>query len=310
MKIRHFDTEYGTLQYKACEDHVVISEYRGRDITLTIPVNIEGLPVTVIGKKAFLSAGGLKKIVLPKYMRAIQDWAFASCRGLKTVILPKENIEAGQGIFKDCDNLDRIIPVTAYADNEFEFDPDSAAVSHLLAAVMNKLDAFYLFTPKSAGDVSWLEQWDARMMFLIGQADDEGFSRMLLCGEEDYGSRENNLEYYMEQRRRFKVRLAMLRIMYDTGLKDDIKNTLIDYLKSHTKGSASEETWKVVLEEHGDEREFYQLLLDYDCINSKNITGVLEDMGDRHTEVKAFLMNRMSAADEDEEVFNGLEFEL
>ncbi|MCH5251180.1 MAG: leucine-rich repeat protein [Lachnospiraceae bacterium] len=322
MKIQELSTEYGILQYRVIEDHIMITEYRGKDIVLTIPVNIDGIPVTVIGKKAFLAARELKEVTLPQSVCVIQDWAFASCRNLEKLALPRKKLEIGQGILKDCEKLCRVITITVEkkernepvedVKNEtgIETDKSDENISYLLAAAMTRLDAFYLFDTDAAGSSSWIEQWDARMIALIEQEDTEGFSKMLLCGEEDYGSRENNIDYYIEQKRRFKVRLAMLRLMNDIELNSPVRNILLTYLKSHTKGCDSEETWKVVLEEHGDEKPYYQLLLDTDCITEDNIDAILEDMGERHTEMKAFLMSYQSTNFRNEDMFASLEFEL
>lgn len=320
MKVYELETEYGVLQYEilnavdsdedalgekrsGCE--VMLTGYRGKDIKLTIPEKIAGTPVTIVGKKAFLGAKGLRRISLPTGVTDIREWAFASCSNLEIVLLPHRKIVVGQGIFKDCIRLQRIISI----ENKEAADESTAseAVSYLLAAAVNKLDAFYLFDPAAAGNDEWLKQWDARMMSLMEQEDVEGFSKMLLCGEEDYGSRENNLDYYVEQRRRFKVRLAMLRLMYDIGLDSDHKEKLISYLQAHKKGECQEETWKVVLEEHGNEREYYQFLLDHECINGENFDAVLSDMGEKHTEMKAFLMNNKSKWIHAEDAFGVLE---
>lgn len=298
--IRNIDTERGSLQYKVYEDYVMLTEYKGKDISLNIPECVDGKPVAVIGKKAFLGAKGLQELVLPEHLTEIQDWAFACCSSLETLTLPRKRLTVGQGILKDCLKLQRI--KIAKSDEE--------GVSYLLAAVVNKLEAFYLFDPEAAGSISWLERWDARMLSLMKQEDTEGFSKMLLCGEEDYGSKDNNLDYYVEQRRRFKVRLAMLRLIYDVALQPAVKDELLSYLQSHKKGESSEETWKVVLEEHGDDRRYYQFLLDNDCITEENIDAVLDDMSDRHTEMKAFLLNTKSTKIKKENVFAGLEFEL
>ena len=102
----------------------------------------------------------------------------------------------------------------------------------------------------------------------------------------------------------------VLRLMNDTGLAPAVREDLLAYLRAHTKGGASEETWEVVLEEHGDEREYYRFLLDHDCINDENFSAVLEDMGERHTEMKAFLMNARGARPEMEEAFAALSFDL
>lgn len=302
MQIYETDTENGCLKYTVQENYIILTEYRGRDINLTIPECVDGKPVTVIGKKAFLGAKGLQKVVLPESITQIQDWAFAFCSNLESLTLPRKKLDIGQGIMKDCFRLRQII----IADDE----PEAEGISYLLAAVMNKLEAFYLFDPSAAGSRSWLEQWDARLMSLMEREDTEGFSKMLLCGEEDYGSKDNNLDYYVEQRRKFKVRLAMLRLIYDTGLKSPIRDELLSYLQSHKKGESSEETWKVVLEEHGDDRLYYQFLLDSGCITEENFDAVLSDMGERHTEMKAFLMNEQSARSKVDDAFSALKFEL
>lgn len=302
MQIHEIDTENGNIKYTVRENYIILTEYRGRDISLTIPECVDEWPVTVIGKKAFLGAKSLQKLVLPDSLMQIQDWAFAYCSNLESLTLPRKKLDIGQGIMKDCFKLKQII----IADDE----PEAEGISYLLAAVMNKLEAFYLFDPSAAGSRSWLEQWDTRLVSLMEQEDTEGFSKMLLCGEEDYGSKDNNLDYYVEQRRKFKVRLAMLRLIYDTGLKSPIRDELLSYLQSHKKGESSEETWKVVLEEHGDDRLYYQFLLDSGCITEENYDAVLSDMGEHHTEMKAFLMNEQNARSKVDDAFAALKFEL
>lgn len=298
-------TDYGSLQCEVLEEYVMLYGYRGKDICITIPERVADKPVMVIGKKAFLGAKNLQELFLPECIMTIQDWAFASCSALEKLMLPRKKLNVGQGILKDCVSLKQIITIGGPIREEPENEDD---ISYLLAAVMNKLDAFYLFDTAAAGSREWLKRWDARMMSLMAQDDAEGFSKMLLCGEEDYGSRENNLDYYMEQRRRFKVRLAILRLMHDAGLEDDVRDELRSYLLAHKKGESTEETWRVVLEEHGDEREYYQFLLDSGCITAENMNAALEDMGTQHTEMKAFLMNCQSAQTGREDAFAGLEW--
>lgn len=294
-QIQEIDTEYGSLQFQLWKDNVMLTGYRGKDITLAVPEQVAGRAVTVIGKKAFLGMKNLRELVLPGSIASIEDWAFASCRNLEKITLPRKEIAIGQGILKDCENLQQII-VCAQED-----------VSYLLAAVMGKLDAFYLFDTLAAGSREWFAKWDTRMMSLMEREDAEGFSKMLLCGEEDYGSKENNLEYYIEQKRRSKVRLSMLRLMHDAFLPEDVRKKLASYLQAHKKGEASEETWKVVLEEHGDDRRYYQFLIDYGCITGENFDAVLTDMGNHHTEMKAFLMNRQALQENAQDAFAALE---
>ncbi len=56
---------------------------------LTIPVEIEGFPVTSIRDKAFLDCIGLTSVVIPDSVTSIGDRAFWGCRRLTSVSLPK-----------------------------------------------------------------------------------------------------------------------------------------------------------------------------------------------------------------------------
>ena len=309
IRIQELDTEHGRLQFKVSDNNVMLTGYRGKDITLTVPEQIAGKKVTVIGKKAFLGVKTLQELVLPGGIAAIEDWAFAACRNLEKLTLPRKKLAIGQGILKDCEKLQMIAVCTEAETAEEDAQQKKAwqeDVSYLLAAVMGKLDAFYLFDTLAAGSREWFAKWDTRMMDLMEREDAEGFSKMLLCGEEDYGSKENNLEYYIEQKRRSKVRLSMLRLMHDAMLQEDVRGRLLSYLQAHKKGEASEETWRVVLEEHGDDRRYYQFLLDHGCITGENFDAVLTDLGAQHTEMKAFLMNQRALQENTKDVFAAL----
>lgn len=275
----------GVLSYKTDGETAEITGYRGKDTEIAVPSEAGGCPVTCIGKKAFLSNKMLKEISLPESVVRIDDWAFAYCAKLARVILPYHRMEIGQGIFKECFLLEEIVDESADAGEKKTVD-----TAFLLAAVMSRLDAFYLFDFENAGTAEWMVQWDGRMQTLMERGDAEGFSKMLLCGEEDYGSRENNLDYYTEQRRREKVRLAMLRLMHDYGLKQTVREKLEQYLLSHIKGCETEETWRVVLEEYGDDLRYYQFLTQLGGVTADNFQPMMEDMGQAHTEMKAYLM--------------------
>lgn len=286
-KIKHgeLNMPQGILSYKTDGKTAKITGYRGKDTQIGVPPVIDGCPVICIGKKAFLSNKMLKEISLPESVVRIDDWAFAYCAKLARVILPYHRMEIGQGIFKECFLLEEIVDESADAGEKKTVD-----TAFLLAAVMSRLDAFYLFDFENAGTPEWIAQWDGRMQTLMERVDAEGFSKMLLCGEEDYGSRENNLDYYTEQRRREKVRLAMLRLMHDYGLKQEVREKLERYLLSHIKGCETEETWKVVLEEYGDDLRYYQFLTQLGGVTRENFQPMMEDMGQAHTEMKAYLM--------------------
>ena len=92
----------------------------------------------------------------------------------------------------------------------------------------------------------------------------------------------------------------MLRLMHDYALNQSVKSMLREYLLSHCKGQETEETWLVILEEHGDDLCYYQFLTE--------IGGVREDNFQAMTEMKAWLMNYHSRNHTKEDVF--ADFEL
>lgn len=298
MRQGEWSTAQGCLTYSTDGENVTITGSRGRDSVIGIPAVIEGLPVTGIGKKAFLSNKSIKEIELPDTIRQIGDWAFACCAKLCKVTLPYKRLELGQGIFRDCFSLAQIMDASSPAH-----DTKMTDVSYLMAAAVCTLEAFYLFDLAAAGSAEWFARWDGRLRTVMQTPDAEGFSKMLLCGEEDYGSRENNLDHYTEQQRRKKVRLAMCRLMHDACLTEEDRNALKTYLLAHRKGQETEETWRVVLEEYGDELACYRFLTEIGAVDRENFQAMLADMGETHTEMKAYLMEYYSGLRAGEDPF-------
>ncbi|MCM1268068.1 MAG: leucine-rich repeat domain-containing protein [Bacteroidales bacterium] len=285
MKQGEWSTAQGCLMYRTDGETAEITGCRGRDPVIEVPAQIEGKPVTRIGKKAFLSNKAVREIALPDGILQIGDWAFACCAKLTKIVLPYRRLESGQGIFRDCVSLAQIVNGSTDAQ-----DKNMTDVSYLMAAAVCAMDAFYLFDPESAGSAAWFAGWDARLRTVMETPDAEGFSKMLLCGEEDYGSRENNLDHYTGQQRRRKVRLAMCRLLHDSFLAAADREALTAYLLAHRKGQETEETWRVVLEEHGDELACYRFLTEIGAVDRENFQAVLADLGEAHTEMKAYLM--------------------
>jgi len=290
MKINGvIETEYGKIKYLEDEKEVLILEYSGRDLVVSIPETINDKKVTIIKKKAFLSQNLVKQVELPSTIRLIEDYAFARCRKLKTVILPYKNLMLGQEVFKDCSNLSYIQNSDSYTDG---FDD----VSFLLAKTLNELNAFFLFDLDNAGSADWMKHLDATINMRLDRDDMEDFSKMILCGEEevvcgeDGTIEDSNPEHYKSNRVKEKVRISFMRLLHDYMLEDALREKMNNYLLTHAKGCETDETWQVVLNEHGDDREYYDYLLKIGAINSSNLESILSDMGERHTEIKAYLI--------------------
>lgn len=287
MNMKQYDLEAGRFSYVEEKENIRIISYQGTEPQVTVPEKIEEYPVTEIGKKTFLGRKELKKVTVPKSVTFIEDWAFANCNQLEEVVLENENVNFGKGVFQGCKSLQKMIILkenTCFSKEEEE------QIGALLAATVNVLDTPHLFNPVLAGEQEWLTQWDARMLNFIRKDDHSGFTVVVLCGEEDYGSEENSLSYFLKQKRKAKVRLAFLRLRNPMGITQETKEELVSYLKEHTKGCETEEAWEVVLEEHGNEKSYYEILMECDCITNENFDGFLADLKDNYPEMKAFLM--------------------
>lgn len=271
----------GSLYYENCGSHIIITRCSGLGAEAEVPELIENLPVTVIGKKAFLSKKNLRKITLPETIEEIGDWAFSYCDSLKEIFLPDRELKCGRTVFMGCPRLEKI-----------NFPGADKDIPFLLAAAVSNFEAYYLLNVKDAAGASehseWLEKWDARLAAILRAPDGEGYSRQVLCGEEDYGS--TDYESFLNGKRKNKVRLAFLRLLHPIKLEEGLRAEMENYLREHTKGCSSEEAWQVVLAEHGYDRAYYSLFAELSCITEENFQGIIEDIGEDKTEMKAYFM--------------------
>lgn len=82
-----------SLSYKIHNGEAEITSYKDKTtITeLVIPDEIEGCPVTVIGKFGVMNSESLKKITIGKNVREIGDWSFTSDTALEEFVVHPKN---------------------------------------------------------------------------------------------------------------------------------------------------------------------------------------------------------------------------
>ncbi len=310
MKEETWSLPGGSLSYRIKEEKgrraASVTGLSGPVSSLTVPPRLGDCPVTEISRKAFLSRKTLREVVLPATLERAEDWAFAYCSRLERVVLPAREITFGRSVFLECGAL-REIAVKEMSDG-LSGNPERWAVPELTAAAVVSFGAYYLLDPVHAGNREWLAKWDSCLLSYLHTQDQEGFAKQVLCGEEDYGS--TDLEAYLKERRKSKVRLAFLRLLNPGGLKESVREELEKYLVSHTKGCLSEETWEVVLQEHGEERRYFELFTQLGCLTDVNFDGILTQIGEDCPEMKAYFLRikqeRIGYAD----FFEGLSLEL
>ena len=275
-----------SLKYRMDPEGVCITGWQGRNWIAQVPERIENRPVTAIDRKAFLSRKNLREIQLPVSLRGIGDWAFAYCDNLERITLPAECIHIGKALFLDCGHLACVAGI--FHDGSAEGQAREAwspETGRLLAAGLIQMEAYYLLEPAAVGSPEWLKKWDARLEAVMGAEDQEGYSKQVLCGEEDYGS--TDLEAFLRTKRQKKVRLAMLRLLCRERLSGGLQAYLERYLKTHTKGCRSEESWQVVLEEGETHPEYVHLFLQLGCVTRENIEAMIGQMREDQPQLRA-----------------------
>lgn len=82
-----------------CEDSV---------ISVEIPSEIDGLPVTSIGYSAFRGCINLTSVAIPDSVKRIEPYAFTSCKSLDNIKLPDGIKSIGKMAFGNCKSLEGI----------------------------------------------------------------------------------------------------------------------------------------------------------------------------------------------------------
>lgn len=303
---KSLDTEKGTFYYKIRDEKVTITTYHGNDTEVVVPERIENMPVRKVGKKAFMNSRQLRRVVLPDTVKKLGEWAFAYCGLLEEVEVPKRRVSIGKGCFLGDQRLLKIVLRQRAKSQSLEWMKYSVDyredVACLLAAVNGMEDGEYLFDTKEAGEDAWIQKWDMRLLKMIEEPDEKGYTNMILCGEEDANC---SLDIYVRDKRKKKVRFCFLRLLHDSGLLEDMRKCLQDYLLAHSVGQSSMETWLVLKEEKGHIREYYEMYADLGCINEENYDTTLADLGAKHPEMKAYFMRKHEQEKPDVDVFEG-----
>ncbi|MBE5796384.1 MAG: hypothetical protein E7327_03295 [Clostridiales bacterium] len=86
----------------------VITDYTGTDVELSIPNEINGVPVTEIGDRSFEGCTGLESVTIPNGVTSIGFKAFYNCTDLERVILPESVNYIDFSAFEKCANMTSI----------------------------------------------------------------------------------------------------------------------------------------------------------------------------------------------------------
>jgi Flp pilus assembly protein TadD len=105
---------------------VTITGYMGRTKNVVIPRNINKLPVTAIGERAF-SGEIFDKVTIPNSVTRIGEDAFRGCTSLTSVTIPYSVTRIGEDAFYGCTNLTSVTFEQSYSLPSGIFPGDLAA---------------------------------------------------------------------------------------------------------------------------------------------------------------------------------------
>ena len=105
---------YGDLRYTVREDSTIdITGYTGSDSVLTIPSEIDGMPVLGIKPETFKDNTTLTEVTIPGSLKLVTNGLFDGCTNLKKVVIESGVTQLSYEVFNGCTSLEDItIPNT------------------------------------------------------------------------------------------------------------------------------------------------------------------------------------------------------
>lgn len=271
--------ENGILSYIVEGNSVCITGFEGTDTLLVIPETIDGVPVCGIGRKAFLGDRSLQHIILPETIEWVGDWAFCNCVQLQRIEFPGHPVRFGKGLFAKDVKL-----------HEITFGSDCGEMpvpGRLIAVAVTMLDAEYLLDMTQMGCDEWYSRFDGRLLAFLAEPAENALRSLVYCAEEDMGAKQ---EACLKEQECRKAYLALLRLAYSDYLEKGTEEKLTACLLNR-EGLQTAFTWEAVKgADVQEQHHFCDIMLGLNGIREENLSSVLEDTGDTHIELKAYLL--------------------
>lgn len=98
----------GDLTYKISDGQIEITGCSKSAVKITIPSEIDGIPVTTVGDSSFGGCTNLAKVTIPESVTSIGVGAFFNCSNLLKITIPDSVKSIGDMAFWDCLNLTEV----------------------------------------------------------------------------------------------------------------------------------------------------------------------------------------------------------
>ncbi len=108
-------------QYNSTYQGIELTKYLGKDVIVNIPVEIGGIPVTVIGVECFSKNKNLKELFMPNTVTVIRTKAFYECSELENISWSENLKNIGRQAFSYCNIKSVFMPdsLTFLGDEAF-----------------------------------------------------------------------------------------------------------------------------------------------------------------------------------------------
>lgn len=294
------------------EKFYTYESYKENDTRVVLPEQIEGLPLTVIAAKAFLSCRTVERLELPDTLEQVEDWAFAHMKNLRELVFPPKEIEFGKKVFLGCDSLEKISLLGV--KDQYE------GIPFFLASMVKWMSE----TPVKlalAGDTQrqweWLDTYDRALLDFLDKPDDVGFEPAFI-GWFHVEDVDDQKQKYILERRKCKLRVALQRLRYPAGASQDTQRQLGAFLlgtgetQDDTRTCEPPKIPSLFLElcreeSYGQDIRYFQIWHQIGGFALYSPQFLLEQLPEADPEVRGFLMKCSLSQEREDDFFEGME---
>ncbi len=283
------------MNNRSAETGYRFEKYRDAESQVRLPEVVEGIPLTTIGAKAFLSCRSVERLELPDSLEKVEDWAFAHMKGLQEIIFPVREIEFGKKVFLGCNALKQI--VLRGAKKPYQ------GISFFLASAATVLEEVPLqlaLAGDETGQWSWLREYDRYLEQYLRRSDVHGFEPAFIGWFHVEDVDDQQVSYVREQRRK-KVKLAFERLMYPEGMTEELERNLAAYLLGRQDGAVPGMVLEMFQQKeagYGESVLYFKIWQKIGGFQVYSPEFLLESLPDADPEVRAYLVeSRLNIVD-------------
>lgn len=102
--VLQYPTKNAEFYYNVYDAHVTITKYIGEGGDVTVPCQIENLPVYVIAAEAFAETD-VTSVIIEEGVLVLEKACFKKCAKLESIKIPDSVFKIGENAFQDCTTL-------------------------------------------------------------------------------------------------------------------------------------------------------------------------------------------------------------